>query len=54
VAEGEAETAAQSLLDALDLAKCLPRIRAFVVAVLDDERSGRRTADVIDRLVKGL
>jgi hypothetical protein len=37
MAEGEADTAAQLVLDALDLSKCPPRVRAFVIAVLDDE-----------------
>ena len=40
VPEGEADVAAQSLLDAFDLSKRLPRVRAFVVAVLDDQTTG--------------
>jgi hypothetical protein len=42
MAEGEPDTA-MSLLDALDRSKRLPRIRAFVVAVLEDEPAGPRT-----------
>ena len=38
--ESEADSAAQSLLDAFDLPKRLPRIRAFVIAVLDDQTTG--------------
>jgi hypothetical protein len=37
VPEREADTTAHLLLDSLDLPKGLPRIRAFVVAVLEDE-----------------
>ena len=38
--ESEPDIAAQSLLDAFDLSKRLPRVRAFVVAVLDDQTPG--------------
>jgi hypothetical protein len=52
--EGKANTLVQLLLDAFDLAERLPRVRAFVVAVLDDHTTGCRTADVIDLLVEPL
>ena len=35
----EADAPVDPLLHALDLAECLPRVRAFVVAVLEDETS---------------
>ena len=50
--EGEADTFAQLPLDPLDLPKRLLLVRAFVIAVLDDETTGRRAADVIDFLVE--
>ena len=37
MAEGEADAPAQVSLDAFDLPKRLPRVRALVVAVLEDE-----------------
>jgi hypothetical protein len=52
VPEGEPDPAAQRALDAFDLSKCLPRVRALVVAVLDDQPTAA-TADVIHRLVEG-
>jgi hypothetical protein len=39
VTEREADICAQSSLDVFDLPKRLARVRAFVVAVLDDEAS---------------
>jgi hypothetical protein len=54
VPKGEADTPAHSLLDAFDLPEPLPRVRALVIAVLDDETTGRRTAEVIDHVVKRL
>ena len=48
VAEGEADATAQPALDPLDLSIRLPRIGALVVAVLEDETTGRRAADVVD------
>ena len=52
--EGEADAPRQLFLDAFDLAKRLARVRTLIVAVLDDQRSGRRPAQVIDGLVKWL
>jgi alkanesulfonate monooxygenase SsuD/methylene tetrahydromethanopterin reductase-like flavin-dependent oxidoreductase (luciferase family) len=48
VTEREANPVAQLSLDALDLAKRLARIRAFVVAVLDDQTSGRAATNMVD------
>jgi hypothetical protein len=50
--EREADAPAQPLLDALDLEKRLPRIRTFVVAVLEDETSACAAADVIELVVE--
>jgi hypothetical protein len=47
VPEGEADASGDLLLDTLDLTKCLPRIGAFVVAVLEDETPGERASDMI-------
>jgi hypothetical protein len=52
VPEGEADLPGELLLDALDLPKRLSRIRAFVVAVLEDEASGRRAANMVDPLLE--
>jgi hypothetical protein len=41
------------LLDPLELSKCLPRIGAFVVAVLEDERARRWAANMVERLSSG-
>src|SRR4051812_11477580 len=46
--KGELDAAAQSSLDALDCSKSSPRIGAFVVAVLEDDTTGRCAPDVID------
>src|SRR6476659_7786874 len=54
VSEGEANPIAQLPLDPLDLSKRLARVRALVVAVLDEQTSVRGPADVIDRVVKRL
>src|SRR6201989_2328525 len=54
IPEGEANTLAQLVLDTFDLPKRSPRVRAFVVAVLEDDPPARRTADVIDVLVQRL
>src|SRR5258707_9726289 len=43
---------AELLADQLDSVERLPRVRALVVAVLDDQRACGRTADVIDFLVQ--
>jgi hypothetical protein len=53
MAKREAETAAQLSLDALDLPEGLTRIRAFVVAVLEDEMTGCRTADAVVLVERG-
>ena len=47
VPEREADATGSLPLDLLDLAVCLPRVGAFVVAVLDDQGSSRRATDVI-------
>jgi hypothetical protein len=52
--EREADAPAQPLPDALDLEKRLPRIRTFVVAVLEDEASACAAADVIELVVEGI
>jgi hypothetical protein len=54
VAEREADPAVQLSLDALDLSKRSARVRALVVAVLEDEPPGGRAADVIDLVVERL
>ena len=48
VPEREPDPLAQLRLDALDRAVRLARVRTLVVAVLDDQPRGRRTAYVID------
>jgi hypothetical protein len=53
VAERKAD-AVGAALESLDLAKRLARVRALVVAVLDDDVALRRPADVVDRFVKRL
>jgi hypothetical protein len=53
VAEREAD-AIESCLDALDLAKRPARVGTLVVAVLEDEATGRRASEVIDSLVERL
>ena len=50
VPEAEADATAQPALDPLDLSIRLPRIGALVVAVLEDEMTDRRTADVVNLL----
>jgi hypothetical protein len=52
VPERETHSTVHLLLDALDLANRLPRIGAFVVAVLENETTGRRAADMIDSVVE--
>jgi hypothetical protein len=54
MAEGEADAVAQSPLNAPDLSKRLPRIGAFVVAVLEDDTPGPWAANVIDLVVEWL
>jgi hypothetical protein len=41
-------------LDLLDAAERLPRMRALVVAVLDDHMRTRWAADVVNRLIEWL
>jgi hypothetical protein len=43
----------QALLNTFDLSKRLTRVRAFVIAILD-QAAGRSAVDVIDRFVKRL
>ena len=50
VPEGEAHRAAQLPLDALDLAVRHPRIRALVVAVLEDHAAVGGATDVVDAI----
>src|SRR5258706_6344366 len=50
--EREPHVPAELLADQLDSVERLPRVRALVVAVLDDQRACGRTADVIDFLVQ--
>jgi hypothetical protein len=47
VPEGELEVPVQLTFDLLDRVERLPRIRALVVAVLEDQRAAGRAADVI-------
>src|SRR4051794_30297218 len=54
VPEGEADALAQLGLDAFDCAEGRARVRALVVAVLDDDRRRGGAADVIDHLVQRL
>ena len=53
VPEREAHAVLELSLDPFDRPKRLARIRALVVAVLDEDASGRRTADVIDGFLEG-
>ena len=52
VAEREPDPVAELGLDALDRPERLSRVRALVVAVLDDEPPLRAAADVIHRVVE--
>jgi hypothetical protein len=54
VAERETELPAPLCLDLLDRAERVPRMRALVVAVLDDHMRTRWAADVVDRLIEWL
>ena len=54
VPEGEANAIGELSFNPLDRAERLPRVGAFVVAVLDDETSGGWAANVIDLLVERL
>ncbi len=50
--EREPHVPAQPPLDLLDRLEGLPRVRALVIAVLDDQPAGGRAADVIDFLIQ--
>src|SRR5216683_7956287 len=52
VPECEPHVPAQLAFDLLDRVERLPRVRALVVAVLEDQRAGGRTAGVIDFLIQ--
>jgi hypothetical protein len=52
VPERKAKAAREAPLGAPDLAERPPRVRAFVVAVLDEKRSVLAAADVVDRRVE--
>jgi hypothetical protein len=49
--EGEPDTLAQFCLDKLDPPKRLPRVRALVIALLDNQATCKRAADMIHCLV---
>src|SRR5262249_56759660 len=51
-AEREPPVPAELLFDLLDRVEGLPRVRALVVAVLEDQAAGGRAADVVDVLVQ--
>jgi hypothetical protein len=51
MAEREPHIPAELLFDLLDRTECLPRVRALVIAVLDDQAARWRAANVIDLLV---
>jgi hypothetical protein len=52
MAEREPHNLAELLFDQLDRTEGLPRVRALVIAVLEDHMAGGRTADVIDFLIQ--
>src|SRR5207302_10622125 len=52
VPEGETNAPAQFLLDVFDRPRRLPGVEALVVAVLENQTSGRRPAGVVDLLVQ--
>src|SRR5690242_21615119 len=52
MAEREPHVPAELLFDSLDGMKGLPRVRALVVAVLNNQAAGGRAADVIDLLIQ--
>ena len=52
VPEREPHPVAEPGLDALDLPERAPRVRALVVAVLDDQPPRRPAADMIDPAVE--
>ena len=52
MAEREPHVPAELLLDQLDRMEGLPRVRALVIAVLEDHAAGGRAADMIDFLIQ--
>jgi hypothetical protein len=50
--EREPHVPVKLLFDLLDRMERLPRVRALVIAVLDDQAAGGRAADVIDLLIQ--
>src|SRR6185312_810897 len=52
MAEREPHVPAELLFDSLDRVEGLPRVRALVIAVLDNQVAGGRAADVIDLLIQ--
>jgi len=50
--EREPHVPAELPFDLLDRVERLPRVRALVIAVLDDQAAGGRTPDVIDFLIQ--
>jgi hypothetical protein len=52
VPEREPHVPAQAAPGLLDRAERLPRVRALVIAVLDDQVAGGRTPDVIGFLIQ--
>jgi hypothetical protein len=52
--ERKPDTPSQLLLDALDRSERLARVRALVIAVLDNQMTFGRAADMINRLVHRL
>jgi hypothetical protein len=52
VPEREPHVPAELAFDLLDRVERLPRVRALVVAVLEDQAAGGRAADVIGFLVQ--
>src|SRR2546421_11836738 len=50
--EREPHVPAELPFDLLDRVERLPRVRALVIAVLDDQAAGGRTPDVIDFLIR--
>jgi hypothetical protein len=53
ITEGKPDTPAKFFLDPLDFPVRPPGIRAFVVAVLQDEAAACRTAEMIKVVVQG-
>ena len=49
--EREPDTAGEHCFNAFDLPVRLPRVRAFIIPVLKDERAGGGPADVVELLI---